>query len=248
MLIPHSGHAFEYFVERTAGLMSKERLFELYVDAMRNYGFDHLNFSVIRDRQLPQTEHGFGLISTYREDWRKFYVERRFANIDPVLKSASALVQPFTWKGLIKRQVLTPKQVRFLSLAEEAQLCNGIGIPFNGATSQIAGIALATSSPSTDHLHNTDLLSAFANQFYVVFKRIVGASDRLQPSTSPLTARETQVLQLMARGATDEQIAERLFISYNTAAFFAKTIYRKLNASNRVQAIVIGLASGIIEL
>ncbi len=248
MFLPNTGYAFETFVERTGRLRSKDRLFETFIEAMNNYGFDRVNFSAMQDLQLPPEALGFGLISTYPDDWRTLYAKRNFASIDPVLKSASALNLPFTWRQLVRHHPLTSKQVRFLCQAEAAGLWNGIGIPFNGATSQIAGVALATSHRSADHLKNMDLLAAFANQFYVVFKRIVGHANHVQPSLSPLTRRETEILRMIAKGKTDDRIAQRLTISDNTVSFFTRGIYRKLNVTNRVQAVVVAIASGIIDL
>jgi len=53
----------------------------------------------------------------------------------------------------------------------------------------------------------------------------------------PLTDRELEVLQLMAQGLKYKEIAAELFISLNTVRYHVKTIYGKLNANNRTQAI-----------
>jgi DNA-binding CsgD family transcriptional regulator len=63
-------------------------------------------------------------------------------------------------------------------------------------------------------------------------------------SSSPLTqlgltAREQEVLILMATGATNRQIAERLFISPKTATLHVSNILSKLGVSNRVEAATI---------
>jgi LuxR family quorum-sensing system transcriptional regulator CciR len=248
MFVPHSGYAFENFVERSTTVKSKAMLFDLFVEVMGFYGFDRVNFSIIQDTTLPKSELGFGLISTYPEDWKTLYDERRYAEIDPVVKSANALNHPFTWRELAQSRTLTRKQRRFFAQAEAAGLCNGIGLPFNGAASQIAGVALATSTRSADHSKNRDLLSAFANQFYVVYKRIVRPEPHIRPALSPLTRRETQILQLIATGKTDESIGRVLSISENTVSYFVRNVFLKLNATTRVQAIVTAIASGLIDL
>ncbi len=53
----------------------------------------------------------------------------------------------------------------------------------------------------------------------------------------PLTARELEVLQLMAQGHTNQQIAEALIISVGTAKWYTGQIYGKLGVSNRTQAV-----------
>ena len=61
---------------------------------------------------------------------------------------------------------------------------------------------------------------------------------------SPLTARETEVLQLAAQGAEPQEIAERLRLSVGTVRNYLTTVVAKLNARNRVDAIRIARESG----
>ncbi len=58
-----------------------------------------------------------------------------------------------------------------------------------------------------------------------------------QPLIEALTARELDVLRLIAEGLKYEQIAERLVISLNTVRFYVKEIYSKLGVNNRTLAI-----------
>ena len=53
----------------------------------------------------------------------------------------------------------------------------------------------------------------------------------------PLTDRELEVLQLIAEGLTNQQIADALIISVGTAKWYTGQIYGKLNVSNRTQAV-----------
>ena len=56
------------------------------------------------------------------------------------------------------------------------------------------------------------------------------------PLEAQLTRREREVLELVAQGATNGQIADRLVITEGTAKSHVKRILRKLGASNRVEA------------
>lgn len=53
-----------------------------------------------------------------------------------------------------------------------------------------------------------------------------------------LTAREQQVLDLIAEGLSNRQIGERLFISGKTASVHVSAILRKLGVSSRTEAAV----------
>src|SRR5713226_10510847 len=63
-----------------------------------------------------------------------------------------------------------------------------------------------------------------------------------------LTAREVEVLQQIAGGNRNQDIAQRLFISEETVKVHIKHIMEKLEASDRTQAVAIGIRRGIIQL
>ncbi|HOB35709.1 MAG TPA: LuxR C-terminal-related transcriptional regulator, partial [Bacillota bacterium] len=53
----------------------------------------------------------------------------------------------------------------------------------------------------------------------------------------PLTARETEVLELIARGMSNKEIADQLGITLNTVKGYIKIIYDKLGEHRRVQVV-----------
>jgi DNA-binding NarL/FixJ family response regulator len=67
-------------------------------------------------------------------------------------------------------------------------------------------------------------------------------------SDEVLTEREVEVLGQIAGGNRNRNIAERLFISEETVKVHIKHIMEKLRASDRTQAVAIGVRRGIIEL
>jgi DNA-binding NarL/FixJ family response regulator len=68
------------------------------------------------------------------------------------------------------------------------------------------------------------------------------------PYTSPLTPREEEVLQLIADGLSTTEVAERLFISGKTVKNHLASIYEKLDARDRTQAVLAAVRIGIIRL
>lgn len=67
-------------------------------------------------------------------------------------------------------------------------------------------------------------------------------------SDEPLTEREIDVLKRVAGGNRNKDIAELLFISEETVKVHIKHIMEKLGASDRTQAVAIGIRRGIIHL
>lgn len=67
-------------------------------------------------------------------------------------------------------------------------------------------------------------------------------------SDEALTTREVEVLGQIAGGNRNKDIAEQLFISEETVKVHIKHIMEKLGASDRTQAVAIGIRRGIIQL
>lgn len=65
-------------------------------------------------------------------------------------------------------------------------------------------------------------------------------------SFAGLTPRETEVLRLIAGGLRNRQIAERLFVSEKTVGNHISSIFAKLHVTDRSQAIVRALRSGLV--
>ena len=76
------------------------------------------------------------------------------------------------------------------------------------------------------------------------FRRLTKA----MPSVSPLSEREREVLQLVADGLGTNEIAERLYISHRTVKNHLASIYDKLNARDRTQAVLMAVKMGIVKL
>ncbi|PNM00537.1 DNA-binding response regulator [Streptococcus mutans] len=62
--------------------------------------------------------------------------------------------------------------------------------------------------------------------------------------SNPLSEREQEVLQLVAKGASNQTIAEQLFLSNGTIRNYMTAIFNKLNANNRTDAVRIARENG----
>lgn len=71
---------------------------------------------------------------------------------------------------------------------------------------------------------------------------------KLPDEIEALTERELEVLQLMALGLANKKIALDLTISEHTVKFHISSIYGKLGAANRTEAVRIGLQTGLISI
>jgi DNA-binding NarL/FixJ family response regulator len=64
---------------------------------------------------------------------------------------------------------------------------------------------------------------------------------------SPLTERETTILQLIAQGYSNKMVAHELHIAYQTVRNYMPPIIEKCKAKNRTHAVVMALKHGWIK-
>ena len=67
-------------------------------------------------------------------------------------------------------------------------------------------------------------------------------------SVEPLTPREMDVIEMLAEGLSNKQIAHRLTISEHTAKFHVNSILAKLSAGTRTEAVMRGIRLGLVKI
>src|SRR5207245_3030453 len=81
-----------------------------------------------------------------------------------------------------------------------------------------------------------------------LIERFAGAAPTQPPEVlSELTPREVEVLRLVARGLANAEIASELVVSEHTAKTHVAHILQKLDARDRVQAVVLAYESGLVR-
>ena len=62
--------------------------------------------------------------------------------------------------------------------------------------------------------------------------------------TEGLTDREAEILALITQGKSNAEVATLTYLSPNTVKSYIRTVYRKINAGSRTQAVLWGVANG----
>ena len=82
-----------------------------------------------------------------------------------------------------------------------------------------------------------------------VANRIIsGRSDSVDNGADPLSEREMEVLQLMAKGFSNKEIGRSLWIGETTVKTHVSHILRKLGAADRTQAVLTAVKSGLVRI
>lgn len=74
-----------------------------------------------------------------------------------------------------------------------------------------------------------------------------GSAPSRIPEGLPLTTREVEILQLVASGSTNGDVARHLWVTEQTVKFHLRNIYRKLDVANRTQASRFAYVNGLVD-
>jgi DNA-binding NarL/FixJ family response regulator len=91
-------------------------------------------------------------------------------------------------------------------------------------------------------------VSATVAGFAVTLPRRPARQEESLPASEHLTAREVEVLRLMARGHRNKQVAAVLHISEHTAKYHVSAVMAKLGARTRTEAVTIGVTRGLVAI
>lgn len=92
------------------------------------------------------------------------------------------------------------------------------------------------------------LLVLHPSEIAAVLPAATPASQSVTELAEPLTRREREVLQMLAAGLANKEIATRLNISDHTAKFHVASILGKLGAASRAEAVTQGIRRGLVLL
>lgn len=223
----------EEYIERINSASTPEEAFDRFSSIMAAQGYDRVAYSLVTDHPSLGLPRQHGLATSYPEDWMKFYREKNYMAVDPVVKQVLESRKPFFWSDLTHHPDLPSPSLRLMNEAEESGVSDGIGISLCGQTGEIVGVGLARtdSAGGRDYqfLAGAYLLSVYFHETY---------RDMLtKPLKAKITGRENEILCWASEGKTDDEIATILNISANTIRFHWKNIFTKLEANGRIYAI-----------
>ena len=96
---------------------------------------------------------------------------------------------------------------------------------------------LMKDTPPSDLLHSIKEVYAGGSPMSANIARKVISSFTAVTPPSPLTDRETQILNLLCEGMNYRSIAEKIFLSAHTVKTHIKNIYKKLHVNSRAEAV-----------
>ncbi|MCL2749010.1 MAG: LuxR family transcriptional regulator [Alphaproteobacteria bacterium] len=241
------------YLEEMSNSSSLDDLFDLYRKSTSEYGYDRIMYSSVSNDIENDHNKTPCLVQNYPEDWMKHYIENGYIQIDPVRRRGCHSTEPFTWKSLKDYSELSKKQEIIMSMAEEAGLHDGIGIPYRTPRGEIIGVGIASSAKGTNPEEHIGKLYMLTSHFHFMYqalleKNIIKTDDDFTDiSLTPLTPREQDVLLWCMKGKSNWDISMILNVSEHCIDFHMRNILRKLNTNSRLTAVVKAMRIGLIK-
>jgi DNA-binding NarL/FixJ family response regulator len=155
---------------------------------------------------------------------------------------------------LIKQQTPTVAIIVLTTFEDEEELFNSIKV---GASAYLTTdvrpadlIAAIRRAHAGNYLINDSVLARplLASRVLRQFRELASVGPETEPIFIPLSAREVEVLEHIARGNSNKEIARSLGISDQTVKNHITSILRKLAVNDRTEAVVYALRHGWIKM
>ncbi len=187
--------------------------------------------------------------SGYDLEWMDLYLREQFVLVDPIVR-AIVNGQRFLSRSstIADNQAVTrrgpnrPTLERFLEAAQDhGRLGYGFasGVVFKG---RVALCSVIT-APDQGDQRAPLILRALRPMLYQALMRVLLP----EPVFASLSQREVAILECLASGHSDTQIADTMAISASTVRFHLGNVFEKLGARNRCHAVAIGFQSGLLQ-
>ena len=181
------------------------------------------------------------VIGTFPEAFLdRFWKERRTFD-SAFIRFAQLYGQPFRARQVLQNPNLNWKERKGVMKASQEGLVDGVIFPLKGRFNRIALLAVA-GDPDVLSEGQIRMLSYLSQHFYQRACNLSGHNgDKVVTSTGVLTNRERECLTWIGLGKTDWEIGKILGISKRTVRYHIENAIRKLNASTRLQAVILAI-------
>lgn len=204
---------------------------------------NYVNFSIFDyQKNDPDSVH----FLTYPVGWISHYVENHYAGHDPLLKIDYRNISIVDWDDLLKgdRQAVIYDQLQRFALGNK-----GITVSTHGGGSHYSALSMLFNCEAElwakFKLENLDLFQFEADRLCTRYFEFY--KSRKEPGAM-LTPREREILQLVALGRTDQQVARLIGIGKWTVVSHMQSAKYKLDCSNRAAAVAKAVTYGLIDI
>ncbi len=219
----------------------EHQLFGTVVSHARRLGFEYCAYGL--RMPLPLTQPKISMFNNYPLTWQKRYQNEHYFSVDPTVQHGMRSQLPVIWSDSL-----------FASAREfwEDARSFGLQVGWAQASRDVNGIGgMLTLARSGEALSAAELQNSVFMMAWLTQMAHLGMSRLLAAKLNPeievtLSDREIEVLRWTGDGKTSADIAEIINISERTVNFHINNAMLKLNAANKVSAVVKAAMLGML--
>jgi LuxR family transcriptional regulator, quorum-sensing system regulator BjaR1 len=213
----------------------------IFQRAIATFGIDTFACGEVDLRVLERTvSYAVG----WPEAWRKFYLESGLIRRDPLLDALKRRRGPFTWSELRREGTWPTVGTKGLQIIAVQGWTEGFAVPIPRGEQRFGLVSLYCKRRAFN-AHEKSLLVMLSHFFHDRMRYLVPKHGFAMPPAG-LTKREIETLRLIARGATDRDVANKMGISPSTAHEHFEKAKKKLRVSTRAEAVAIAVSLAIV--
>lgn len=227
--------------EQLRAATDERQLFDRIAHLTKQLGFEYCCYGI--RVPLPVSNPSVAIFDTYPAGWMKHYQESRFIDVDPTVREGLTSSRLIVWPET------TANAPKLWSDAHDFGLKVGVA---HSSWAARGAYGLLTMARHADPLTSTEIDQLTLQASWLADLSHALMSELLVPKMAPeakvvLTLRECEVLCWTGEGKTAGEIGQILNISERTVNFHVNNVLLKLNATNKVQAVVKAIVMGLIS-
>lgn len=234
---------FEDFVEITQGVADLGTLNKTFYEAVAAEGYENLVFLQAGGRRPLDI-----ICSEFPDGYLAQYHAEKWHQVDPVLRHSRIAKHPFLWRDVVDPSRQSREEQRFFSACDVIGVRAGVTMPFHNPDGRTHVVSVSLRKGAKPDEKRIPYIYALAAQTWIRHCALAGQLGEPQVEPIRLTNRERECLSWAKEGKTNWEISQILSLAERTVEFHVGNAMRKLNASNRVTAIVIAIQEGLISM
>lgn len=220
---------------------NREELFDFLRNYYQDQGFEAICYIIPSATDPGETEMlEFG----YPAEWIAKYGGGLGVH-DPIVTFAMQSGRLFQWSNIAQLRSLASDNRAFLDELSRSTMTDGMALPTYGRHQRVGYFGIGQVRDK-NVLSETDIL-----KLHAVAQRAHARLDEFAEAEQPtvtLSPREREILHWVARGKSNNDLATILGISAATVATYLQRSFSKLDASDRVTAVVVAAKRGMIHI
>jgi LuxR family quorum sensing-dependent transcriptional regulator len=233
------------FVERLQGLTAYNDICREIMAELEWFGFSCVTCFTIPGPgcQLKDTIW----LNNRPAEYVERYAEKNYVIHDPIVKELRRNTRPYSWSDVRDGRGLKKSERTIIDEGREFGAHDGLIIPIISLSGSRALFSPCGREPDLTPRARAALELIGIYSHHALMRALV-ERQRDETAHTPLTPREREILQWVASGKTDEEIADILSISTTTVTSHVENAKQKLDAFRRTYAVVQAIRFGEISL